>query len=178
MRSLCFPRVLGYVFNPLSVWFCHGPDGDLRAILYEVSNTFGETHHYLVPVRPGDDRTVIRTEFDKELFVSPFVDMAASYDFRTRIPDERIAVLVRERVAGGQVLVATLTRAAAGAHRTAADMDAAALSTRDAPRDPGHPRARVASLAEGRTVPAPRNASGARRHGDRGLARSGRLVRA
>jgi DUF1365 family protein len=109
IRLLCFPRVFGYVFNPLSVWFCHGPDGELRAILYEVSNTFGETHGYLVPVPAGDDRAVIRSGFDKELFVSPFIDMAASYDFRTRIPDERIAVLVRERAPGGQVLVATLT---------------------------------------------------------------------
>ena len=109
VRLLCFPRVLGYVFNPLTVWFCHGPEGALRAILYEVSNTFGETHGYLVPVRPGDDRAVIRTEFDKELFVSPFIDMSARYDFRTRIPDDRIAVLVRELAAGGQVLVATLT---------------------------------------------------------------------
>lgn len=109
VRLLCFPRVLGYVFNPLSVWFCHGPAGDIRAILYEVSNTFGESHAYLVPVRPGDDRAVIRTEFDKELFVSPFIDMAARYDFRTRVPDERIAVLVRELAPGGQVLVATLT---------------------------------------------------------------------
>lgn len=109
VRLLCFPRVLGYVFNPLTVWFCHGPEGALRAILYEVSNTFGETHGYLVPLRPGDDRAVIRTEFDKELFVSPFIDMSARYDFRTRIPDDRIAVLVRELAAGGQVLVATLT---------------------------------------------------------------------
>ncbi|MEO8477124.1 MAG: DUF1365 domain-containing protein [Actinomycetota bacterium] len=109
VRLLCLPRVLGYVFNPLSVWFCHGPAGDLRAILYEVSNTFGESHDYLVPVPAGDDRAVIRTEFDKELFVSPFIDMAARYDFRTRVPDERIAVLVRELAPGGQVLVATLT---------------------------------------------------------------------
>ena len=109
VRLLCLPRVLGYAFNPISVWFCHGPDGALRAILYEVSNTFGESHDYLVPVEAGDDRAVIRTEFDKELFVSPFVDMAARYDFRTRIPDERIAVLVRELAPGGQVLVATLT---------------------------------------------------------------------
>jgi DUF1365 family protein len=78
VRLLCFPRVFGYVFNPLSVWFCHGPDGELRAILYEVSNTFGETHGYLVPVPAGDDRAVIRSGFDKELFVSPFIDMAAS----------------------------------------------------------------------------------------------------
>ena len=113
VRILAFPRVFGYAFNPISVWFCHGPDGELRAILYEVSNTFGEWHDYLVPVSPGDvtgnDRGhSVRTIFDKELFVSPFIDMAATYDFSTRVPDERVSVVVRETAAGGQVLVATL----------------------------------------------------------------------
>ena len=50
IRLLCFPRVLGYVFNPLSIYFCHHRDGELRAILYEVKNTFGEQHGYLIPV--------------------------------------------------------------------------------------------------------------------------------
>ncbi len=108
VRLLSFPRVFGYVFNPLTVWFCHGPDGELRAILYEVTNTFGEWHHYLVPVTQGG-RAVIPASFDKELFVSPFVDMGSTYDFRARIPDERVAVLVRQTAPGGQRLVATLT---------------------------------------------------------------------
>ena len=113
VRLLTFPRVLGYVFNPISVWFCHGRDDDLRAILYEVSNTFGEWHDYLVPVLPGDvtgnDRAhSVRTSFDKRLYVSPFIDMAATYDFTTRVPDERVSVVVRETAAGGRVLVATL----------------------------------------------------------------------
>jgi DUF1365 family protein len=110
IRILSFPRVLGYTFNPLSVWFCHDRGGSLRAILYEVSNTFGERHSYLVPASegtgPGD--TVARS-FDKELFVSPFIDLDAVYDFRTRVPDERLAVVVRERVREGRVLDAALT---------------------------------------------------------------------
>lgn len=109
IRILCFPRVLGCVFNPLSVWFCHHRDGGLRAILYEVSNTFGEQHGYLVPVgaaRPGDH---VRRAFDKELFVSPFIDMAARYDFTTRVPDERVSIAVRQTVAEGQVLTVALT---------------------------------------------------------------------
>ncbi len=109
VRILCFPRVFGYVFNPITVWFCHGREGEVRAIVYEVANTFGQWHHYVVPVPAGDDRSVIRSSFDKQLFVSPFIDMASTYDFRTRVPDERIAVLVRQMAAGGQVLVATLT---------------------------------------------------------------------
>ena len=113
VRILTFPRVAGYVFNPISIWFCWGPGEDLRAILYEVSNTFGERHDYLVPVADGDVAgnargRRVRTVFDKRLFVSPFIDMAASYDFSTRVPDERASVVVRETAAGGRVLVATL----------------------------------------------------------------------
>jgi uncharacterized protein len=113
VRLLTFPRIFGYVFNPISVWFCHGPDDDLRAILYEVSNTFGERHGYLVPVGSGDvtgnDRArSLRSVFGKQLYVSPFIDMAATYDFTTRVPDERVSVVVRETAAGGRVLVATL----------------------------------------------------------------------
>jgi len=113
VRILTFPRVAGYVFNPISIWFCSGPGEDLRAILYEVSNTFGERHDYLVPVADADVTgnargRRVRTVFDKRLFVSPFIDMAATYDFTTRVPDERASVVVRETAAGGLVLVATL----------------------------------------------------------------------
>lgn len=108
IQILAFPRVLGYVFNPISVWFCHHRDGTLRAILYEVSNTFGEQHAYLVPTEPAVAGETVRRTFDKELFVSPFIDMEARYDFRTRVPDERLSVVVREDVAEGRVLTATL----------------------------------------------------------------------
>lgn len=110
IRILCFPRVVGYVFNPLSVWFCHHRDGDVRAIVYEVSNTFGERHSYLAPVdRRAEEGDLVRHRFDKELYVSPFIDLAARYDFTTRVPDERVSVAVRELVADGQVLTAVLS---------------------------------------------------------------------
>jgi DUF1365 family protein len=113
IRILCFPRVFGYGFNPISVWFCHGPAGELRAICYEVSNTFGEWHDYLVPVSAGDITAngrgaSVRTSFTKELFVSPFIDMDATYDFTTRVPDERVSMVVRESVSAGRVLIASL----------------------------------------------------------------------
>jgi len=108
IRLLSFPRVLGYVFNPITVWFCHHRDGDLRALLYEVSNTFGERHSYLVPVEGAQPGDLVRRRFDKELFVSPFIDMAARYDFTTRVPDQRVTIAVRETVAEGQVLTAVL----------------------------------------------------------------------
>jgi DUF1365 family protein len=110
VRLLTFPRVMGYVFNPLSVWFCHDRGEGLRAVLYEVSNTFGQTHAYLVPIEgsasAGD---IVRRGFDKELFVSPFIGMDARYDFATRVPDDRLSVVVREQVPEGHVLTAALT---------------------------------------------------------------------
>ena len=102
---------MGYVFNPLSVWFCHHRDGSLRAILYEVvEHLRGDA---LATWSPSTSRprpaTIVRRAFDKELFVSPFIDLAARYDFATRVPDDRLSVVVREAVAEGPVLVAALT---------------------------------------------------------------------
>lgn len=78
-----FPRVLGYVFNPVSFWFCHDRDGALRVVLAEVSNTFGERHNYLVhhpdlaPIQPRDELTA------RKLFhVSPFFPLRGEYRFR------------------------------------------------------------------------------------------------
>jgi DUF1365 family protein len=108
VRILTMPRILGHVFNPISVWFCYGPADDLRAVLYEVSNTFGQWHHHLARVDGLDPAGNVRHVFDKELFVSPFIDQDASYEFRVRPPDERAALLVREYLPAGQVLTATL----------------------------------------------------------------------
>ena len=110
VRLLCFPRVLGYVFNPLSIWFCHHADGRMRAVLYEVSNTFGQTHSYLLPVDPK--RTAgapIVQRCRKGFYVSPFIGMDASYRFRLKEPDARLAVSIRESVPEGPQLVATQT---------------------------------------------------------------------
>lgn len=107
VRLLTLPRILGYVFNPISVWCGYGPGGDLRAVLYEVSNTFGGTHSYLFPAGELDPAGNARHVFDKELFVSPFIDMDALYEFRMRPPDDRAALLVREFTGGERVLTAT-----------------------------------------------------------------------
>ena len=80
IRLLCFPRLLGYVFNPLSVYFCHRADGSLAAAVYEVKNTFGEQHTYVLPAT-GEDAC------DKAFYVSPFIDMKARYRFRLHAPD-------------------------------------------------------------------------------------------
>ena len=99
IRLLCMPRVLGYGFNPLSVYFCHDAEGRLAVIVYEVSNTFGERHSYLVPVDPQDRESgTIRQSCDKRFYVSPFLDMDLVYQFDIQPPGERvhIAVLVRD----------------------------------------------------------------------------------
>ena len=73
IRLLTMPRILGYGFNPLSVFFCHHPDGTLAAILYEVTNTFHERHSYLIATPSADGP--VRQSADKAFFVSPLIDM-------------------------------------------------------------------------------------------------------
>lgn len=108
IRLLCYPRLLGFVFNPLSVYFCHRADGSVGAVLYEVSNTFGDRHSYLIPVHEGalDDKNLLRQSCAKGFYVSPFVDMVADYHFRIRIPDDTVAVTIRETDAKGTFLTA------------------------------------------------------------------------
>lgn len=107
VRLLCFPRVLGFVFNPLSVWFCHRADGNLAAILHEVRNTFGQKHVYLIPATVGGDG-LVRQTCDKEFYVSPFMDMETTYHFRIRPPGERLSVAIRQTDDAGAVLHAAL----------------------------------------------------------------------
>ena len=105
---LCYPRVLGFVFNPLSVYFCTDESGVLSAVIYEVRNTFGEVNPYVLPVRPGDiSPSGLRQEQDKSFFVSPFLDMAQRYFFRLRPPGAQVRVRILERDPGGPVLAAT-----------------------------------------------------------------------
>ncbi len=84
VQLLTMPRILGYGFNPLSVFFCHAADRRLSAILYEVSNTFGGRHSYLMPVRDG--AVPIRQAVDKAFHVSPFMDMDLAYRFLVTPP--------------------------------------------------------------------------------------------
>lgn len=107
IRLLCMPRILGWVFNPLSVYFCHRADGGLAAILYEVNNTFGERHSYLIPIA-GDGRGVLRQSCAKNFYVSPFMPMDLTYRFRLAAPDDKLAVAIDVDDANGPVLTATL----------------------------------------------------------------------
>lgn len=77
-----FPRVAGYVFNPVSFWQCHAADGTLRAVLAEVNNTFGETHRYLLRIEANGAATAVAS---KQMHVSPFCEVQGHYRFRFRL---------------------------------------------------------------------------------------------
>jgi len=106
VRLLCYPRLLGYAFNPISVYFCYRAEGDLAAILYEVHNTFGERHGYLIRV-DADHANPIRHACDKAFHVSPFIGMDARYDFRISAPDNDIVLTIAESDAEGTLLQAS-----------------------------------------------------------------------
>ncbi|MEM6536250.1 MAG: DUF1365 family protein [Pseudomonadota bacterium] len=105
IRLLCYPRILGYVFNPLAVYFIYGAGGTLSALMYEVSSTFGERHSYLIPVTDRSD--TIRQSASKKLHVSPFMAMDQTYAFWVRPPSDDIVVAIRQSDAEGPILNAS-----------------------------------------------------------------------
>ena len=106
IELLCYPRVLGYVFNPLSVYFCHDAAGKLAVIIYEVHNTFCERHAYVVAV-DDDARAVIRQEGAKEFFVSPFIPMECVYKFHVQPPGDNVCIVMRVEDDKGLLLAAS-----------------------------------------------------------------------
>lgn len=82
-------RVLGYVFNPISIYWCYGSSGQLLAHVAEVHNTYGSRHAYVLPIGDGSDAVV-----SKEMPVSPFYPVDGSYRIRISEPGERMAVSV------------------------------------------------------------------------------------
>jgi uncharacterized protein len=102
---LCFPRVFGFVFNPISLFFGYGPDGALRGVIYEVNNTFGETHAYVAAVGPGDH---YEHETRKLLHVSPLFDVRGDYRFRLNAPGETFHLTIENLVEGRREHLATL----------------------------------------------------------------------
>lgn len=105
IRLFTMPRLLGWAFNPLSIFFCHRRDGRLAAILWEVDNTFGERHGYLIPVEETDG-SEIRQRCDKAFHVSPFMDMALTYAFRVTPPEDHFSLVIDVNDAEGRILTA------------------------------------------------------------------------
>lgn len=107
---LAMPRFLGYVFNPLSIYYCHDDAGRLFAILYEVKNTFGGQHTYVLTVDPtAAVRGRIEQRCEKDFYVSPFIEAEATYHFALTRPGEKLTVLIREEIESGPLLLASLT---------------------------------------------------------------------
>ena len=106
---LSMPHILGYAFNPLSVYFCHRPEGGLQAVIYEVHNTFGERHSYLVEVAAGErDAPAITQRCEKTFYVSPFVGMDGEYTVRVRDKPSGLSIAINERQAGAPLLATSL----------------------------------------------------------------------
>ena len=96
-------RLLGYVVNPLSVYWCHRPDGSLECVVAEVHNTYGERHCYLLHT----DHTG-RAEVDKDFYVSPFLTVDGRYRMSLPLPGDALAVAITLRQHGTTALTATV----------------------------------------------------------------------
>lgn len=108
VELLCYPRLLGFGFDPLSVYFCRDASARLRLVLYEVRNTFGEIHTYPIPVRGEDESdAVLRQRQAKTFYVSPFIPLAAQYHFRIVPPADTVKLRILETDADGPLLAAT-----------------------------------------------------------------------
>jgi hypothetical protein len=109
VELLAQPRVLGHVFNPVSFWLVHGVEGDLRVVIAEVSNTFGDRHSYLC--HHPDLRPITREDTlqaTKIFHVSPFQPVEGGYSFRFDIGPEKIGIWI-DYSRGNGGLLATLT---------------------------------------------------------------------
>ncbi len=107
IRLLCMPRLLGFVFNPISVYYCYDRRGALKTLVYEVHNTFGQRHSYLIPVE-DDAGDALEQRCLKAFYVSPFMEMEIAYRFRVLEPAVRIALTIECSDAQGPVLIASL----------------------------------------------------------------------
>jgi DUF1365 family protein len=103
IELVCYPRLLGYVFNPLSVYFCRDDSDHVGVVIYEVTNTFGERKSYVIPASKGGGGTIAQ-DCAKEMYVSPFTGASGSYGFHGIAPSDRIVVGVNFREASRPVL--------------------------------------------------------------------------
>ena len=105
IKLLCYPRILGYVFNPLSVFFIYNKNSELISIFYEVKNTFGEQHTYIFKTKEKEN--LIKHTCKKKFHVSPFIEMNCIYFFKTLKPSEKISVIIDQYDDHGKLLYAS-----------------------------------------------------------------------
>ena len=104
IKILCYPRIWGYVFNPLSVFFIYDKNSNLISILYEVKNTFDEQHTYIFKLQKTDK--LIQHKCKKKFHVSPFIEMDCTYFFKITEPGEKISVYIDQCDNEDKLLVA------------------------------------------------------------------------
>ncbi len=105
IKLLCYPRVLGYVFNPLSIFFVYDKNLNLISILYEVKNTFGEQHTYVFKI--DKDNQFLEHSCKKKFHVSPFIEMNCLYYFKILKPTDKLSVVINQNDDSGKLLFAS-----------------------------------------------------------------------
>jgi uncharacterized protein len=105
IKILCYPRIFGFVFNPLSVFYVYNSNDNLISIMYEVKNTFGEQHTYLFRVEK--DTNLIQNNCSKKFHVSPFIEMNCNYFFRLLKPGDKISVIIDQYENNDKILYAS-----------------------------------------------------------------------
>ena len=104
VEILCYPRILGYVFNPLSILYIYNENDKLISIFYEVKNTFGEQHTYIFET---NDQNLIKNKCNKKLYVSPFIEMDCEYNFTVTKPGDTISIIINQNDKEGKLLFAS-----------------------------------------------------------------------
>ncbi len=105
IKLLCYPRIFGYVFNPLSIFFIYDENYHLISILYEVKNTFGEQHTYVFKAETNNN--LIENSCSKKFHVSPFIEMNCKYFFKVLNPKEKLSVIINQNDKEGKILYAS-----------------------------------------------------------------------
>ncbi len=104
IKILCYPRIFGYVFNPLSIFYCYDDSSELKAVLYEVKNTFNEQHTYVFSASSSSN--LILHKCDKKFYVSPFMEMKTFYNFRLLNPGKILNIFIKQGDSQGALLTA------------------------------------------------------------------------
>ena len=104
IKLLCYPRIFGYVFNPLSIFYVYDKNDKLISLLYEVKNTFGEQHTYIFKIK---ENNLLKHNCEKKFHVSPFIEMNCSYFFRTLKPADKISIIIDQYQLNEKILYAS-----------------------------------------------------------------------
>ncbi len=105
IKLLCYPRIFGFVFNPLSIFFIYNKKSELISILYEVKNTFDEQHTYIF--KNKENENTIKHTCKKKFHVSPFIEMNCTYFFKILKPGDKISIIIDQYDEEGKLLYAS-----------------------------------------------------------------------